>query len=288
MKPWEFFLPDEPKDPDPFAWPSASPSHTEIDEDLLERLLHAPESGRSDLEVAVALARLVHQEYEAFATEGTNLDNEQSRLVVRSLEAVLARLNVHPIDLPFRDFETFKRHWRVAGATGNGSWQLRRDLLAELFEPLHTLLDERETRALTSDLATPISPRRATGWSRVDEELNELRRHFETAQTEQDYSNVGNDAVATLEAISAAAYDHARHGSPGTSEPPIANTKDRLSRIVEVEVSGSENAELRKLIRSAIELAQATKHRRSGDRRSAGITADAIILVAHLIRRVRT
>lgn len=85
-----------------------------------------------------------------------------------------------------------------------------------------------------------------------------MRRHFRAARTEQDYSNVGNDAVAALEALSAASYEHARHGEPGVDEPPIPSTKARLGRVVEVELPGSENAELRKVVRAAIELAQAT------------------------------
>jgi len=155
----------------------------------------------------------------------------------------------------------------------------------EQFDDLHALLDARETDSLTGALADPISPRGSTGWQRVEEELNEMRRHFQAARTEQDYSNVGNDAVAALEALSAAAYEHGRHGEPGVDEPPVPNTKARLGRLVDVELPGSESAELRKVVRAAIELAQATKHRRNGDRRSAGMAADAVLLVVNLVRR---
>ncbi len=69
----------------------------------------------------------------------------------------------------------------------------------------------------------------------------------------------------------------------------MQNTKARLGRVVDVELPGSESTELRKVVRAAIELAQATKHRRNGDRRSAGMAAgmaaDAALLVTHLVRR---
>jgi hypothetical protein len=288
MRPWDFYLPDEPPKLAPSAWGSELEQLVQpiqrLDTQLLERLLRGADSGRDDLEVAVALARLVHEEFEGYGTSGSALDNDDSRLLMRALKAVLGRLDVAFFDPPFRDFNTFGKHWRTNGAVG--SYQARRDILDEHFEPLHAVLDARETDALSSALVDPISPRKTTGWSAVDEELNEMRRHFQNAHTEQDYSNVGNDAVAVLEALSSAAYDHARHGRPGADEPPAPKTKERLERVVEVELVGSENAELRKLTRAAIELAQATKHRRNGDRKSAGMAADAVLPVANLLRRV--
>jgi hypothetical protein len=108
-----------------------------------------------------------------------------------------------------------------------------------------------------------MSPRRSTGWPGVDEEISKLRRHFESARTQQDYSNVGNDCVAVIAASSRVAYDHVRHGRPGENEPPSGNTKDRLHRIVEVELIGATNAGMRKLVRVSIEMAQAVKHPRN-------------------------
>ncbi|PPF13152.1 hypothetical protein C5C35_00535 [Rathayibacter sp. AY1F8] len=256
-----------------------------LDVNLLEGLLRGPNPEHGDVEIAVPLARVVHEEYEAHGTHGSPLSNDDSRLLVRALKAVLARLGIDTFDPPFRDFETFRKYWQAND--GYGSWQARRSMLNEQFDALHEMLDERETDSLAGALADPISPRKATGWQRVDGELNEMRRHFRAARTEQDYSNVGNDAVAALEALSAASYEHARHGEPGVDEPPIPSTKARLGRVVEVELPGSENAELRKVVRAAIELAQAMKHRRNGDRRSAGMAADAVLLVVNLVRRLR-
>lgn len=270
----------------PDLWGGAPTALEVLDSDRLERLLRAPDSDHTDLEVAVALARLTHTEYEGYGTSGSDRTNEESRLLMRALQAVLRRLQVATFAPPFRDFETFYKYWRSVGAVNAGGWQARRDILDEHFDPLHDELDNRETAAIETTLAVAVSPRRSTGWSGVDEELNEMRRHFEAAVTEQDYSNIGNDAVAVLEALSRAAYVHTQHGDPQTAEPPVANTKDRLSKYIEASLPGSENVELRKLVRSAIELAQAVKHRRTGDRRSAGMAADAVILVANLMRRI--
>lgn len=256
-----------------------------LDESALERIMAAPIPAHSDIEVAAALARLAHKEFEDFGTSGNrDVTDDQSRLIMRTLQAVLARLSV-PFSPHFRDFPTFYRHWRANGAYG--SWQARRDLLEQEFGPLQEVLDEREAASLHSTLAEAMSHRRATGWPGVDQEMVELRRHFESALTAQDYSNVGNDCVALLEALSSAAYRHDHHAQTRTEEPPVANTKDRLAAVIEVELAGPENAELRKLARAAIEMAQAVKHRRETvTRRDAGIAADSVILLTNLIRRL--
>ena len=121
----------------------------------------------------------------------------------------------------------------------------------------------------------------------MDEEIAELRRHFEIATSPQDYRNIGNDCVTVLEAISAVAYDHAIHKRGDEPEPPVASTKDRLDRYVEVSIPGAENAPIRKVARAVIELAQAVKHRPAGNRRDAGIAADAVIQLANLLRRTQ-
>ncbi|PPG65129.1 hypothetical protein C5C31_14745 [Rathayibacter rathayi] len=283
MRTWDFYLSGQEVVSN--AWGSEVTQQAAIDVDLLGGLLRCPNPEHGDVEIAVPLARVVHEEYEAYGTHGSPLSNDDSRLLVRALKAVLARLGIDTFDPPFRDFETFRKYWQAND--GHGSWQARRDMLNDQFGAFHEMLDARETDSLTGALADPISPRKATGWQRVDEELNEMRRHFQAARPEQDYSNVGNDAVAALEALSAASYEHAHHGEPGANEPPVPKTKARLDRVVEVELPGSENAELRKVVRAAIELAQATKHRRNGDRRSAGMAADAVLLVVNLVRRLR-
>lgn len=259
-----------------------------LDAQLLRSIAQGPLADLSDIEVAVALARFAHEEFEGYGTGGSDITQDESVLVVRALKAVLTRLGITAFNPPFRDFNTFYKHWRSEGASGPGGWQARRDILDKYFEPLQTLLDEREAGSIASTLAAAISPRKVTGWPRVDEEISELRRHFESASTQQDYSNVGNDCVAILEALSATVYNHSKHQRGEDPEPPVASTKVRLERYVEAELAGSENAELRKLARATIELAQAVKHRRDTvSRIEAGIAADAVILLANMLRRIQ-
>ncbi|WP_416210366.1 hypothetical protein, partial [Frankia sp. Cr1] len=169
--------------------------------DLLASLRRGPVDGHNDAEVAVGLARLVHDDLERFGTSGgEQMSEPEMRDAILALRSVLERVGVNDVDIPFRDYATFKGHWIRNDCYG--SWQARRDLLSKLFDPLHDRLVELETRTLSSTLTQPVSPRLVTGWARVDAEVAELRRHFQIARTEQDYRNIGNDCVILTEALS--------------------------------------------------------------------------------------
>lgn len=248
------------------------------------RLLRAGPQDVPDAEVAVALARLVHDDLESYGTDsGQRLDEDDVRDALLALRAVLARLQVAIPDIPFRDFASFRSFWVRDGA--RGSWQARRDILDAIFNDLHEQLADLESGVLTSSLAEAVSPRERTGWARVDEKIAELRRHFQQARTPQDYRNVGNDCTIVMETLSRQVFAAGRHLRPGETEPPVANTKQRLDRFVEDAASGPENAATRKLLRASIEMAQSVKHNAGPSRRSAGVAADATILVANLLRR---
>ena len=253
--------------------------------DLVKSVRSGPLSDRDDIEVAVPLAQLLHDDLEKYGTDGKQeLTEPEVREAIRALLAVVGRLGTQGFDPPFRDFRGFRSFWLREGASG--SWQARRDLLLQLFGPLHEQLAMIEQRALGSALVQPISPSGRTGWATVDVEITELRRHFLNARSPQDYRNVGLDCVAVTEALSRQVFDPSRHTRAGETEPPVANTKQRLERFIEDAAVGSDNAALRKLARAAIEYAQHVKHSTTPNRREAGIAADAVIQLANLMRRL--
>lgn len=255
-----------------------------LNRDLVSQI-HSGNAGLPDIETAVPLAHLAHNEYEARATDdNSQLRVDESRAVLSALKKVLVRLSI-PFNPPFIDFDDFYKYWRRQGATGAGSWAVRRKMLSDLFDPVHERLADLEAGSMTSELPQPVTSHPRTGWIRVDEEIAELRRHFQAASTPQDYRNIGNDCVIILERLSEVAYVAARHLRPDEDEPPVANTKSRLERVVETDLTGRSNAELRKLVKAAIEQAQAVKHR-TPDRLQAGIAADSVILLANILRRI--
>ncbi len=276
MRPDEFFIEDEE--------PSGlfGGSTRRLDVDLVETLRRQPDPDHDDVEIAVPLARLIHDDLERFGTGGgEELTEQQMRLALR---AVVDRLGIENFDVPFRDYGTFKSWWLKN--EGYGNWQARRDLLSGIFDPLHDELAEREEKAIQSSLVDPISTRPRTGWAAVDAEISELRRHFGRAATPQDYRNVGQDCVAVSEALSRHVFDPTGHVRVGEEEPPVSNTKRRLERFIEDAAPGADNAALRKLARAVIEFAQHVKHSETPTRREAGIAADGIIQLANLLRRL--
>jgi len=256
---------------------------TRLDEELLDGLRRKPAAGRDDLEVGIALAQLVHDELESYGTNGQQrLDEQQVALAIRALSAVLKRLGVQ-FELPYRNFSTFRTFWMRNDCSG--SWQARRDLLDERFEPLHHRLMRLEETTLEA-LANPVSPRAGTGWPVVDEEIKELRRRFQSSATAQDYRAVGTHCVGVLDALSRTVYDPSRHLRKGETVPPPDKSKQRIGRYVEDTLAGPEHEDLRALTNKAIEFAHHVKHSPTPTRREAGIAADAVILLANILRRL--
>ncbi|MEX2419570.1 MAG: hypothetical protein WD652_04255 [Acidimicrobiia bacterium] len=255
-----------------------------LNTDLLTRLRQGPVTPHEDVDVAQALSKLVHDDLMAYGTGGgQTMDDPAMLLAIRAMRAVGDRLGVD-LAVPFRDFEGFYTYWIRNGA--KGSWQARRDLLADIFEPMWAELDRLEDSLLAGGLAEAASPRASTGWPAVDAEIHELRRRFRSATTPQDYRAVGTHCVGVLEALSRTVYDPSLHLRDGEEVPTPDKTKQRIGRFVEDAVPGSDNSEVRTLATKAIDLAQAVKHRTTPSRRDAGIAADSVILLANICRRL--
>lgn len=128
---------------------------------MIEQVLTGSLEGIKDVETAVGLARLVHDEFEAFGTGGyTHMDDDDSARALLALRQVSKRLGME-FNPPFRDFRTFRQHWIRTGASN--SYQARRDLLSGLFDSVYERLVELELSAIESALSEPVSPRKTTG-----------------------------------------------------------------------------------------------------------------------------
>jgi hypothetical protein len=251
--------------------------------ELLDALRKGPVRGRDEVSMAQGVVDLVYEELTAFGTSGgERLSNDQIAHAIRAMQAVLTRLGM-PLELPFRDFARFKNYWVRNGAYG--SYDARRNIVDGIFEPVIAALIRLEEKSY-DDIAEPVSPREATGWPAVDEEIRELRRRFRSSTTPQDYRAVGTHCVGVVEALSRTVYDPARHLRPGEVEPPVDKSKLRLDRYVEDALPSEPNEELRGLAKRAVAVAHQVKHRTTPTRRDAGIAADAVILLANILRRL--
>ncbi len=283
MRAADFFIAETAKTLDPDPWDPEFTTFERFNVELIDQLRRGPIQGSDDLSAAIGLAQLVDDELRAYGTDSSQrLDDAEIAAAILALRAVLRRLGVE-FPLPFRNFTGWRTYW--GQNDGYGSWQKRRDLLAEFFEPLHTRLINMEEAALEG-LAEPVSPRRTTGWPAVDEEVSELKRRFRSAMTPQDHRAIGSHCMGVLEALSATVYDPAKHLRSDETPPPIDKSKQRIGRYVEDSLVGPSNAELRKLVNATIEFAQAVKHGSADTRREAGIAADAVILLANMLKRL--
>jgi Abortive infection C-terminus len=108
-----------------------------LKEGMLSNLVSDSLPLANDASVADGLLDLVHDELVAYGTDGKNqLGDQQIALAIRALEAVIWRLLGMPLNLPFRNFTTFRSYWMREGASGHGGWQARRDIVEYLLDPV--------------------------------------------------------------------------------------------------------------------------------------------------------
>ena len=150
-----------------------------LNEGLLNDLRSEPLPSVSDAAAAEGLLDLVHDELVGYGTDGSNeLDDKPIALAIRTLEAVTWRLGLS-LQLPFRNFTTFRSYWIRSGAAGAGGWQARRDLIADLLDPTREQLvnlERRKAPQIKEDLIANLRDPAA-----IREHLGRLQR---TAQSD--------------------------------------------------------------------------------------------------------
>ncbi|MFD7625993.1 hypothetical protein ACFV7Q_08090 [Streptomyces sp. NPDC059851] len=116
-----------------------------LDVHLVEDLRRGPLADRSDLEVGLALTRLLHEDFTACGTGGgQRLDDESVMLAIKAHRVVLERLGMEPPRLPFRNFSSFRDYWRRNGMSGDGGWAARRECVESLLGPARDALEQLE------------------------------------------------------------------------------------------------------------------------------------------------
>jgi len=272
--------------PEPIAaWALPGATKHVVKMGLVRDLAEGPISGDDDLASAIALTRVVRAEYEAFGTDDKMviLSEEEAREALRALRLVLQRQGVQ-FRPPWSDFSSFKAYWLAHD--GYGSWQARRVMISEVFQPVLERLEASEEQSFANELVEAVSPHETLGWPGVDEYIEQLRLRFRSASTVVDYKDVGNRCVGVLEALSAKVYCPAVHCPPGKTPPPVDKTDVRIGAYIDHRLPGSSNEELRGLTKKASALAHKMKHSPRADRTTSGITADAVILLANMLRRL--
>lgn len=266
------------------SW-TASQSDRKIRFNLIRNLKRGTIPGDDSLATALALTRIVWEEYEAYGTDSSqSISNEESRELLRTLILTLHRQGIN-LQIPWRDFSSFRSYW-IAN-DGRGSWQARRNIIAQYFGPVRSELEDLEEKTYANELASPVSPRDQLGWTTVDQQIEQLRHRFRTASTTVDYKDVGNRCVGVLEELSRILYQPEAHCAPDEKPPPVDKTGIRIGAYIDRRLKGSGNEELRGLVKKVSALSHKIKHSPTADRTTAGIAADAVIMLANILRRLQ-
>ena len=258
---------------------------TQVNRELINLVRVGPLDGFDDVLIGERILELTRSEFEKYGTDRTNVfDNDDARNALSSLKACCMRLGITEIDFPFRDFTTFRSWWLKNGASY--SWQARRDLLENVFNPLVKRFDNLMLGIPQRTLFEPLNFNSRTAWPKIQEEIEQLRKHATSANSDADIRNLGNDCVVIIEKLSALLYRHADHGDNSLGEEPPTKTKNRLTAIVEREFLSTSSHELVKVVRSTIELAQAIKHNHNPTLMDTMILAETTIFLVAMLDRL--
>ncbi|MFF1566880.1 hypothetical protein ACFVY1_25705 [Streptomyces sp. NPDC058293] len=120
-----------------------------LDVELIESLRFGPLADRTDLEVAIALTKLLYEDFVSYGTDGhgRRLNDENVLPVIKAHGGVLERLALEGPQWPFRTFDGphgFGTYWRKNGMSGGGGWQMRRDCVEAILGPTRDALEELE------------------------------------------------------------------------------------------------------------------------------------------------
>ena len=257
----------------------------ELKQELIDTLFKESLADVDDLAALDALIRLVHDELTAYGTGGGNqLDDDEFEHVFRTTQRVGKRCGIEVPSLPFRNFAGFYGYWVKQNM--KGSWAARREYVNDTFRSVEDAIYEAQERIWDETLADPVSPHGVSGWAMIDAEIAQLRRRFAIARTDQDHAAVGNACVRVIEMLTEVAFDPNKYAIPGMPVPNKSQTKIRLELIVKKELPKSDFEHAFKLVSACIELAQRVKHSPTPSRREAGISADSVIMLVNIIRRV--
>lgn len=142
----------------------------------------------------------------------------------------------------------------------------------DMLQLAHAKLLECERLELLCDLD-------ASGWPSVDEETAELRRLWKSATTAAQYSAVGNQALRVLEFLSLLL---------GHPDVPRNQSINRLLGALDAATpSGKVNSDVKDLVRSAVNLANAVKHDAAPSRVKAGAATHAALCVVGIFQAAR-
>jgi hypothetical protein len=211
----------------------------------------------------------------AVATGGPRIDdaNFEYKQMYALTAAELAKRSIRNPN-PYADL------WEWYGRWSNGdlpSWQSRRQLLAEMFNPTIVQLRNRA-------IGQPLDAvEELTGWPKVDRTVGEIRKRLAEAQDEEHFQAVGLLCRESLISLAQAVYDKGKHPPLDGVQPSETDAKRMLDGYLAVELPGSSNEVARRHARASVDLAVELQHRRTATFRQAALCVEATTSVINVV-----
>lgn len=204
------------------------------------------------------------------ATGGARIEDatpEFSRTYI-SVAAELARRGIEN-PLPYADLWAWYGRWSSGDMP---KYQHRRMFVAEIVNPLLEQIQAKRT--------PEFEP---TGWAKVDRQVGELRSRLSSSGSEEQFQAIGLLCREALISAAQSVYVRERHPSLDGVIPSETDAKRQLDAYIAVEYAGGPNDEIRKHMRSALDLSVNLQHKRTASFREAAVCAEATISVINIL-----
>lgn len=123
----------------------------------------------------------------------------------------------------------------------------------------------------------------ATGWQKVDRQLQEVRLRLATSESEEQCQTIGLLCREVLISVAQEVYDPGRHPSHDGVAPSDTDAKRMLEAFFSEELDGGANEEARTHAKAALRLALALQHKRTADFQMAALCAEATSSVVNIL-----
>lgn len=222
--------------------------------DRLRQFEEGPLSDTTEVDAALSLLDAIGEFVEGWEDGTTDEGRLITENALRVLQTACARMGL-AVDL--------------TGKLGTFGSRRREYEVWEMLEPAHAQLMEFDRLQLVNTLEE-------SGWPKVDEECAELRRLWKSACAPAQFSAVGNQALRVVESTS---------DLLGDPNVPRIQSINRLMGVLDAaSPSGDTNEHLKKLVKDAVNLANAAKHDADPSRVKAGAAANAALCVVGIMR----
>lgn len=170
--------------------------------------------------------------------------------------------------------------WRWYGRWSSGdlpTYQSRREYISNMYEPLLKELRSRKS-GKSAKMEAVI-----TGWARVDRGVDKIKTQLEKARNEEDFQGIGHLCREALISLAQAVYDPEEHVGADVVRPSDTDANRMLEAYIKSRLAGSSNETHRRVVKSALSLANELQHKRTAIFRDAALCAQSTFTVINLI-----